>query len=48
MAVCAVVALYGLRDASVSQVAAGVPDVIKTAVLPLTTLVLGFYMSRAR
>ncbi len=44
----AAVSLWALRDASAAPVAAAVFDVIKTAVLPLTTLVLGYYMSRAK
>jgi hypothetical protein len=42
------VSLWALREASAAPVAAAVFDVIKTAVLPLTTLVLGYYMSRAK
>jgi len=42
------VSLWALRDPSAAGVAATIFDVIKTVVLPLTTLVLGYYMSRSK
>jgi hypothetical protein len=41
-------ALVSAFNQAAVSVAAGLFDVIKTAVLPLTTLVLGYYMSRGK
>jgi hypothetical protein len=44
----AAVSLWAIREPAAAATGAAVLDVIKTAVLPLTTLVLGYYMSRSK